>query len=422
MAVETGRHVVIIGAGVIGLSCARSLLRRGFAVTLLDRGPGDAGRDGCSFGNAGLVTPSHIVPLAAPGMITRGLRWMADPEGPFAIRPRFDPGLARWGWLFYRASRPARARAAMPLLRDLSLESRRLFFEWQRELGGFEVEPSGLIVLYRSAEAEEEEHRLAEAARSLGLEARSLTPSQVRELEPGVELDVRGGVHFPIDCRMDPRDFLNRLAQDVVERGGVLRWEDEVEDITMRNGGVARVDTTAGPLELDELLVAGGAWSGRLARKLGLRLPMQAGKGYSLTLESPPQMPRAALLLCEARVAVTPMGGKLRFGGTMEIGVFDDRVDMRRVRGVVRSVSGYLPAFGSREFRGCPVWTGLRPCSPDGLPYVGRWPGLRNLSIAAGHAMLGLSLAPATGEMIGAILAGEQTAVATELLAPDRYA
>jgi D-amino-acid dehydrogenase len=179
-------------------------------------------------------------------------------------------------------------------------------------------------------------------------------------------------------------------------------------------------------IEADEFVIATGSWSGDVAKQLGVELPMQAGKGYSMTLQSPPQLPRTSCLLVEARVAMTPMGSTLRFAGTMEIGGVDDTINPKRVQGIQESIPRYLPAF-SKTFVGAntqaqPIWTGRRPVSPDGLPYVGRFEHLDNVISASGHAMLGLSLGPATGMVVRNILANKSQPFDIALLKPDRFA
>jgi len=172
----------------------------------------------------------------------------------------------------------------------------------------------------------------------------------------------------------------------------------------------------------DEFVLCGGSWTQALARQLRIRLPMQAGKGYSLTLPQPRQLPAICSIFHEARVAVTPMGGALRFGGTMEIDGMSEEINPVRVRGIINAVPKYFPDFTAKDFEGVQPWRGLRPCSPDGLPYVGRAARYSNLSIATGHAMMGLSLGPITGKLVAEIVSGEKPGIDIGMLSPDRYA
>lgn len=415
------RHVVVVGGGLIGFSVAYHLLLDGMRVTLIERN--DEHADGCSTGNAGMVVPSHFVPLAAPGVIWKGLRWMFDPESPFSIRPRPSWELISWGLRFYRASSPARVNRAMPVLRDMAVRSRAIFAELADTEGfSFGLQKKGLLVLCKTRAALEHEAGLAATAHSLGLEAEVLDAEGVRGKDPGVEIDVQGGVHFAQDCHLDPARFLGDLRREVARMGGTVLWGSEANGF--RHAG-ARVRAVAlkggGEISGDEFVICGGAWSPGVGKTLGLRLPMQAGKGYSVTHPDPPVLPGICSLLNEARVAVTPMNGKLRVGGTMEIVGLDESVNRRRLGGILKSVGEYYPQLSATDFEGLEVWKGLRPCSPDGMPFIGRTKRRENVLVATGHSMLGLSLAPVTGEIVAGIIRGDAPKFDMSLLDPDRY-
>jgi D-amino-acid dehydrogenase len=241
-------------------------------------------------------------------------------------------------------------------------------------------------------------------------------------LEPALRMDVAGAVYFPLDCHLSPGKLMAALIGQLTRAGVAFSWETRVQGFIERNGRIAAARTSRGDLVADEYVLAGGVWSSELARELGLRLPMEAGKGYSLTLDAPPRLPRLCAILSEARVAMTPMGASLRFGGTMELAGVDTAVDLARVRGMAESVARYLPDFPARTFRTIRAWCGLRPCSPDGLPYVGRWPEPANLVAATGHAMMGVSLGPITGKLVAAILSDEVPSITLDGVRPDRFA
>lgn len=414
------RHVVIVGGGIIGLCSAYYAALRGWRVTVVERGGPE--RDGCSFGNAGLVVPSHIIPLAAPGMMQLGLKWMLQPEAPFHVRPRLSWDLLRWGWHFCRAATPARVRRAAPVLRDLSLASRGCYEEFAAALcNDFGLTPNGLLMLCKTEQALHEEIKAAEHARRLGLDAEIVDARRMAALEPDIRIDAIGGVLFSQDCHLQPGRLMNAL-QDLLARYGVnFRWHTAVRDWRARGRTVAGLVTTQGEIAADQVVLAGGSWSSGLARRLGLDLPMQPGKGYSLTLPLPRQMPRRGLICVEARLAVTPLGDAIRFGGTMELGGLDESIAPARVRGLLRSIPRYFPEFGEDDFKAVKPWCGLRPCSPDGLPYLGRVPRWDNLIVATGHAMLGVSLGPITGKIVAELLAGERPTVDLTLLRPDRF-
>ena len=415
------KRIVIIGGGVIGLCAAHYALGRGHRVIVLERGAGD--HDSCSLGNAGMIVPSHFTPLAAPGMVALGLKWMWNPESPFYVKPRLDWDLIAWGLKFWRAATPAHVRRAAPLIRDLSFASRALFEELASQPGfDFGLEKRGLLMLCKTPHALDEEAQTAAKARALGIAAEVLDPKAAAALEPGVRMHIAGAVLFPQDCHLTPQRFMADLQRAVTGAGGEIVFDSEVTGWRFESRKIVAARTARGENAGDEFVLCGGAWSPGIARGLRLSLPMQAGKGYSLTLAQPRQLPKLCAIFSEARVAVTPMDGALRFGGTMEIAGMDERINPRRVTGIIKSVPQYYPDFSADDFVGLRPWSGLRPCSPDGLPYLGRTRAYENLSLATGHAMMGLSLGPITGQLIAEIVSGENPAHDLALLDPDRYA
>jgi D-amino-acid dehydrogenase len=414
------KNILIIGGGVIGLSTAYYCARTGHQVTLIDQNGED--RDGCSVHNAGMIVPSHFTPLAAPGMVALGFKWMWNPYSPFYIKPRFDWELMDWGMKFWRASNSEHVRRAAPLLRDLHLASRAEF----EELAGlpendFGLVKKGLLMLCKTAQALEEEAKIAAQARSLGMPADVLDAKQTAMLEPDVRMDVAGAVHFPKDCHLIPEKFLAGLTRQCTQRGVEFCWNTAVNGWRTTGSRISAVVTTTGERTADEFVLCGGAWSPVIARGLGLKIPMQAGKGYSLTLRQPRQLPAICAILTEARIAVTPLGGALRFGGTMEIAGLNEAIHPKRVRGIINAIPNYYPDFRVDDFAGLKPWRGLRPCSPDGLPYLGRPAKFTNLTLATGHAMLGLSLGPITGKIVSGMISNEKGMFDLNLLSPDRY-
>ena len=387
--------MLIVGGGIVGLSTAYYCAKKGYRVTLIERGGRD--RSGCSFVNAGMLVPSHVVPLASPGMVRLGLRWMWSPESPFYVKPRPSADLLSWGWKFHRAATQAHVDRAAPVLRDLHLASGDCYREWAALWNNeFDLEERGMLMLCNT------EHGLEEETKA-------------------------GAVYFPQDSHLTPGRVMAVLAREVEQAGVQVLYDTGVDACrsagnrieAIRTGGTSRAGAE---LTADEYIVCAGIWSSDIVRELGVRIPMQAGKGYSLTLDKPESLPRICAILSEARVAVTPMDGSLRFAGTMELGAGDESIDSARVRGIVKSVAAYYPDITPAHLQQAAVRTGLRPCSPDGLPYVGQVSRYANLSVATGHAMMGMSLGPITGKLMAEILAGEPPSCNMAGLSPDRYA
>jgi D-amino-acid dehydrogenase len=411
--------IIIIGGGVIGLFSAYYLKKAGWEVEILERGDLS---DNCSFGNAGMITPSHFVPLAAPGMVEQGIRWMFDSKSPFYVKPSLDAELIGWGLKFIRSATKKHSERSAGVLRDISLMSKKLYQDLDGQSGfDFGLEDKGIMLMFKTKKVEEEELHLLEKAVDLGLDARHLTADECRQLQPGVELDILGAVHYHSDAHMYPNRLMQQLIGHLEAEGVKIHRNTEVTRINHTGNKITSV--TAGELEFtgDSYLVAGGSWSPALAKLAGLSVPLMPGKGYSFMVAEPANRMTIPAILCEARVAVTPMNGAIRYGGTMEIGKVNSKININRVKGIVESVPRYFPNFKPGLPQEKDIWYGFRPCSPDGLPYIGFSSRYNNLAIATGHAMIGLSLAPATGKLIKELMTGEQPEVAMDMFAADRF-
>jgi len=415
-------HVIVIGAGVVGLCTADELLSRGFGVTIVERDeiPGE----GCSYGNGGLIVPSHFEPLAQPGMIAMGLRMLANPRSPFAIHGLGSAEVLSWVTQFALAANAKHVEKCAPVLRDLNLLSRDIYSTTYCEIAqnaGFQHQ--GELMICRTEKKLDGEKHLAEKAAKLGMKTRMLSKSDLRTEEPDCDIDAVGAVYFEDDAKLSPTAFMTGLRNRVIDRGAKVMDGVEVTGFNTEGKRVAGIDTSEGEIQADSFVLASGSWSAGLARKLGLKVPILAGKGYGFTVPNPPQTPRLPALLIEGRLAVTPMIDGLRFVGTMELGKpTSTSINDARVEGMRRSVAEYYPAFREVDLKSLKVWCGLRPCPPDGMPYIGRTARFDNLIFATGHGMMGMSLGPISGRLIGEVLANEPCSVPLELLSPDRYA
>ena len=413
-------HVGIVGGGIVGLCSAYYLHKAGHRVTLFDQG---SIADGCSFGNAGMIVPSHIIPLAQPGMIAKGLRWMLKSTSPFYVRPRLNAELMRWGWLFYRHSTTEHVERSIPVLRDLSLLSKTLYqdlaangdltFEWQER---------GLFMLYKTASAEHEMAEEADVANRAGIEAKILNGQQVQEMEPTTRVDVRGGIWFPGDAHVNPGELVRSLVTYLRKEGVQILENHAVTGFAKTGSHITAIQTAQGSFPVDMAVIAGGAWSPDIANLVGLNLSMQGGKGYSFMLRNVSNNVRIPAIMLEARATATPMGNDLRFAGTLEVAGTDMTVNMNRVRGIVQSINNYYPDLKVDMPVVHKVWRGLRPCSPDGLPYIGETSRFENIVVATGHGMMGLSLGPATGKLVSELVDHNVSSMDIAAFSPDRFA
>lgn len=411
--------VVIIGAGVIGLSCAWYASKKGFEVTVLDSGDGT---DNCSWGNAGYISPSHFVPLASPGIVAQGLRWMLSPTSPFYIRLKADAALARWCWTFYRKANATVVARNAPHLNQLLGLSRQLIEDIARELPvSVGLQTKGCLMLYKKETTGHHEAELAREARMLGWSAEVLSAAEVQAMEPDVRVDVLGGVYFPQDAHLHPGSLMQALRQDLVAGGVTFLSSNEVTGFDISKGKVEAVNTGESRLTCDAVVLATGSRLAHLAAGLGLSLLVQPGKGYSMTFGDQKSRLYHPAILVDDRVAMTPLGADLRVGGTMELGNDDGSINMRRVRPIVQAANTYYPELYLSVPGPEDVWHGLRPCTPDGLPYLGKVPHLQNAVVAGGHAMIGISMAAGTGLLVSQMLAGEKTEIPVDGFRVDRF-
>jgi len=412
-------HVGIVGGGIVGLCSAYYLHKAGHQVTLFDQAPI---ADGCSFGNAGMIVPSHIIPLAQPGMIAKGMRWMLKSTSPFYVKPRLNADLMRWGWLFYRHSTPAHVERSIPVLRDLSLLSKSLFQDLAANGDlAFEWKERGLLMLYKTPSAEHEMAEEADVANRSNVEARVLNGQQVQDLEPHTRVDVRGGVWYPGDAHVNPGELVRSLVAYLTKNGVTILENHTVTGFGKTGAHVTSVQTAEGSFPVDAVVVAGGAWSPTISRLLGLNLSMQGGKGYSFMLRNVANNVQVPAIMLEARATATPMGGDLRFAGTLEVAGTDMTINMNRVRGIVQSINNYYPEIKVDMPAVDTVWRGLRPCSPDGLPYIGHTHKFDNVVLATGHGMMGLSLGPATGKLVSEAVGDKVSSMDIKAFSPDRF-
>lgn len=414
--------VTIIGGGIIGLSSAWFLSEAGHDVTVIDR---TDMLNNCSYGNAGYVCPSHFVPLATPGIVKQGLKWMWNPESPFYVQPRPDWSLIQWGWKFMQMANERQVEAAAIPLRDIAFLSKYWYEQWDRLPDfSFAYEQKGLLEIFKTEKGKEKCAALCNRAQELGLtDTVMLDSSQLQELESHTPLDAMGALYFKCDAHLYPNQLMQQLLNLIQIKGVKLIKNEAVTGFETMGKKVIGVRTENGNYTTDEVVLASGSWSRELASQLNMNLLLMPGRGYSVTLENSPYRINHPSVLVEGRVALTPMdGNKIRFGGTMEITSTNTPPRMNRVKGILTAVQSVYTDFKIDMPPVEKIWYGYRPCSADGLPYIGRTRTWDNLTFATGHSMIGLSLGAGTGKLVSEIINGNSTSMDITPFSPDRFA
>lgn len=415
-------EVLVLGGGVIGASCAYYLARDGRDVTLVEREDAICPVGASSYANAGLVMPSDPVPLPSPGVLGQGMKWLLDSSSPLYIKPRLSPALVRWLLGFVAASSESRMRRGMPVLRALGVEGLKAFDEICTS-GPLDAgyRQTGILSLYLTQAALDGALAGAGPLReSYGVEAEAWDSAAVHERVPAALPDVVGGVFTAEDGHVDPCKLTRGLARLAEERGAAVLTATEAIGFTRAGRRVTGVMTTRGLVHADLVVLAAGVWSARLARGLGMSLPLQPAKGYSIMVPRPAGVPAdLALYLPEGHACVTPFGDGLRFAGTLELSGINDRVLVDRVTAIRRGAGRYFA--GAETAPMVELWRGLRPMTSDGLPMVGRAAAYDNLVVATGHNMNGIMYGPVTGKLVAEIVSGRETSVDLSLLRPERF-
>jgi D-amino-acid dehydrogenase len=396
-------RVVLVGGGVVGVACAHYLHEAGLAVTLIDRG--GIGQ-GCSHANCGYICPSHVLPLAGPGVVGKTLRTLFQKNSPLAIRFRIDPALWTWFLRFgLRCTRPAMMQAAHALSALLN-SSRALFGDlFHGGLLDAEWQERGLLFVFRTpSEMDHYAHTDRLLREEFDMPARRHDGPELCRLEPALVPGLAGAWHYPLDAHLRPDRLMASWHQLLLARGVEVREGCPLTAIDRSGRRVRAVITPQGPIPTDAVVIATGAWTPLLRKQLACRLPIEPGKGYSITMARPSRCPEIPMIFEEDRVAITPMSSGYRIGSTMEFAGFDERLDRRRLELLRRAARRYLV-----EPEAEPVteeWWGWRPMVPDGIPIIGKLPRFDNLLVAAGHGMLGLSMATGTGKLVSELLTG----------------
>jgi D-amino-acid dehydrogenase len=396
------KDITIVGGGIIGLCSAYYLNREGYKINIIERGDLS---NGCSFGNMGYISPSHFVPLASPGIISQGLKWMLSPTSPFYIKPRLNLDLMQWGYHFWKSSTTAMVQKNSPHLNDILQMSRGLMNDLTADLGNtFEMEGKGCLMMCKQQKTLDHEFHLADEAEKFGLNVERLTRDAVQKLEPDIELDVAGAVLFKEDAHLNPGKLMSALKTYLEKSGVQFQLNTTVTGFEKINNSITSVITDKGTFHCSELILAAGSWLPVVAKMMDIRLLLQPGKGYSYTYKHVENNVKYPAILVDGRCAITPWGQQLRIGGTMEISGINNKILVKRMQGVYDSAKRFYPGLKIDFPPTDKIWSGLRPVTPDGLPYIDRAEKYNNVLIAGGHAMLGISEATGTGRLVTDII------------------
>lgn len=412
-------RVAVVGGGVVGMCCACEMARAGAEVTVVERGRcGGA----TSLGNAGWVVPSISIPMPAPGITAQALKMLFKPDSPLRFRPRLDPDFLRWCWRFWRNSSRERHETGLKALMNLNQQTIQLYKDLRASGVEFEMHETGLLITTLSEETLEEYAKLLEGARAAGYtgEVELLGKEALLELEPALSDAVVGAVYAKDDLHVRPDTLVSGLASYLAARDVQMLEDTEVYALEPAGKGRWLVSTSSEKLAADRIVVAAGMWSSELLAKLGVRIPLESGKGYSVTAGGRGIKPRHAMKLAEPNVACSPFEEAVRISGIFELGGRDLSVNRRLLDGVLRSASVFLRDWVVEEPRF--EWAGMRPTTPDDLSIIGAVPGFGHLYVATGHGMLGVTLAPATAVALAPLVLEDHTVPELEPFGLDRFA
>jgi D-amino-acid dehydrogenase len=411
--------ITIIGGGVIGLCSAYYLQQEGYEITVIDRGDIT---DGCSFGNMGYISPSHFIPLASPGIIAEGFKHMLSSSSPFYIKPRLNGQLIKWGYHFWKNSNATTVQKNSPHLNNLLQLSRHLINDMRDAIGDvFDMEEKGCLMMCKQQKTLDHEFHLADEAEKFGLTVDRLQKDAVQQLEPDVEMDIAGAVLFKDDCHFNPGKMMAALKKYLEAKNVRFQLNTTVTGFEKANNKISAVITDKGKFNTDEIILSPGSWLPVLAKMMGISLLLQPGKGYSHTYAQVEKNIRYPAILVDGRCAVTPWGQSLRIGGTMELSGINQHILVSRMKGIYDSAKDFYPGLKIDFPPADKIWSGLRPVTPDGLPYIGKAANINNVLIAGGHAMLGISMGTGTGKLVSELIQHKTTSINISAFDPYRF-
>ena len=411
--------VLVLGAGIVGMTIAHELQRSGRKVTVVDRAP-EVGL-GCSYGNAGWITPCFSMPLPQPGMFLKSIGWLLDPESPLYIKPQPSLLLVRWMLGFLKAMNNRQLNQSVTVLTEISKHS----LNWYADLAKrapetFGFDQKGLLLVSgndNGLKAAEIEMKLMSER---GVPGKLMSGDEIVAMEPSIKPGVlKGGVYFPSEAHAEPLSTVRAISREFEQLGGTIATRSEIYDFEFEGSKIKTVMTTRGNYEADLVVFALGAWSVPLARRMRVSVPLLGGKGYRLIYENMQVKPQHPIMIVERKIAVTPRGNTTSVAGTLELVDRDEGITVRRLNAIRKGTQEYLHVGAEPEIS--EVWRGLRPCTPDGVPMIGFSKKHSNLFYSVGHQMLGLQSAPGSAKLAADIIAGKSSITDTRPFDPARY-
>lgn len=409
--------VLIVGAGIIGTTLANELQRAGRQVLLIDRS--DAGL-GCSYGNAGWVTPCFSMPLPQPGMLMKSIGWMMDPEGPLYIKPDINLRLIRWMFHFLRCMNEKKMHRSVRALTDISKYSLAAYRKlW--ETGGYPMDfrPNGLLMISGTESGLKDIQAETQIMAQYGIQSKELDAAAAIAMEPSLKSTVLGGTYFPDEASVEPLATVRAYLAEFEAAGGHFQGQTEVFDFVTEKDQIVQVVTTHGRYAPKLLVLATGPWSAKVAKTLKVNIPLLSGKGYSLIVNDFEVTPKYPMMILDRKIAVTPRDGSVRLAGTLELCDADETITPRRVNAILKGSHHYLKL--KPEPQVLETWRGLRPCTPDGVPMLGFSRKWKNLFYSFGHQMLGLQSAPGSARFSTDLITGQTPYTDPSSFDPGRF-
>jgi D-amino-acid dehydrogenase len=408
--------VLVIGGGIVGTSVARELQAAGRQVTIIEKRTLAAGS---SFANAGWVTPCFAMPLPQPGMFLKSIGWLLDNESPLHIKPQLNPTLIRWMIYFLRAMNKRQMLRAVAALTEISKYSLKAYEELARTSPTMSFEKRGLLMVSATDDGVKGTKLEMDLMAQQGVPGKWLERDELLAFEPALKPLVKGGVYFPEEAQVEPYPTVLAMAEEFKKLGGKILEQTEVFDFRKKNGRIEAVLTTQGELYPELVVLATGSWSNDIGGKLGVKLPILGGKGYSMNVPEGPKKPKHPIMILERKIAVTPRAGSVRLAGTLELVDQDFSISPNRVNAIRKGADEYLHLEPGAEPTS--IWRGLRPCSPDGVPLIGYSKKVPNLFYNLGHQLLGLQSSPGSARLAADLITNRTPYVDPKPFRPERF-